>query len=206
MAGGRRWCRTLKLISGSSTWRRAPMLGKASGKDWRTLGREEVDQRGNSSPTLKARMTYPVNITQRAQQDLADLYDRIHAESSPAAGRWYQGLKAAILSLEQQPNRCPVIRKQQKLRHLLHGEKPNVYRVLYRLLERRKQVEIVHIPARGATRSKATRLGRRNTRIARPERVWPGAAINAALYLKPDGCKFAKNVLPRNFRLSDECP
>ena len=90
-------------------------------------------------------MTYLVNITQRAQRDLADLYDRIHAESPPAAGTWYRGLKAVILSLEEQPNRFPLIRKQQKLRHLLYGEKPNVYRVLYRVVERRKQVEIVLI-------------------------------------------------------------
>jgi plasmid stabilization system protein ParE len=54
-------------------------------------------------------MAYLVNITSRAERDLAQLYRKINAEHSDAALRWYQGLKEAILSLEEHPNRCPVI-------------------------------------------------------------------------------------------------
>jgi toxin ParE1/3/4 len=31
------------------------------------------------------------------------------------------------------------------LRHLLYGRKPYVYRVIYRVVERQKQVEVLHI-------------------------------------------------------------
>jgi hypothetical protein len=39
----------------------------------------------------------------------------------------------------------PVTRKKDKLRHLLCGDKPNVYRVIYRVLEEQKYVEVLHI-------------------------------------------------------------
>ena len=69
-------------------------------------------------------MAYLVNITSRAERDFASLYNEIHAGDSDAALKWYRGLKEAILSLEEQPNRCPEHRKPPKLRHLLYGQKP----------------------------------------------------------------------------------
>ena len=90
-------------------------------------------------------MAYLVKITSRAGRDLAHLYEVIHTEQSDAALKWYQGLKNAILSLEEQPNRCPVTRKKDQLRHLLYGDKPHIYRVIYRVLERQKRVEVLHI-------------------------------------------------------------
>ena len=56
-------------------------------------------------------MAYVVSITSRAERDLAHLYEEINAEYSDAALKWYRGLRGAILSLEEQPNRCPVTRK-----------------------------------------------------------------------------------------------
>ena len=53
-------------------------------------------------------MAYLVNLTARAGRDLAHLYQEINAENSDAALKWYRGLKDSILSLEEQPNRCPV--------------------------------------------------------------------------------------------------
>jgi toxin ParE1/3/4 len=91
-------------------------------------------------------MAYLVNITSRAQRDLAQLYSHIKAENSGAALKWYLGLKEAILSLEEYPNRCcPAIRTKDKLRHLLYGHKPHIYRVIYRVLEKQKRVEVLHI-------------------------------------------------------------
>jgi plasmid stabilization system protein ParE len=97
-------------------------------------------------------MAYLVNLTARAQRDLARLYGEIHAEHSDAALKWYRGLKKAILSLEEQPNRCPVTPESGKLRHLLFGNRPHIYRVIYRVLEKQKQVEVLHI-RHGARRS-----------------------------------------------------
>jgi prevent-host-death family protein len=65
--------------------------------------------------------------------------------NSDAALKWYRGFKQAILSLEEQPNRCPVTPENDKLRHLLYGNKPHIYRAIYRVLEKQKQVEVLHI-------------------------------------------------------------
>jgi toxin ParE1/3/4 len=90
-------------------------------------------------------MAYLVNMTTRAQRDLARLYRQIDADNSDAALKWYRGLKEAILSLEEQPNRCPATPENDKLRHLLYGNKPHVYRAIYRVLEKQKQVEVLHL-------------------------------------------------------------
>jgi toxin ParE1/3/4 len=90
-------------------------------------------------------MVYLVSITSRAERDLAHLYREINADHSDAALKWYLGLKEAILTLEAQPNRCPVTRRRDKLRHQLYGHNPHTYRVIYRVLENQKQVEVLHI-------------------------------------------------------------
>jgi len=81
----------------------------------------------------------------RAERDLAAVYDAIDAENSAAALRWFSGLERAILTLEEIPTRCPIPPESKTLRHLLYGRKPHVYRVIYRIVERRKEVEILHI-------------------------------------------------------------
>jgi plasmid stabilization system protein ParE len=79
-------------------------------------------------------MAYLVNISSRAQRDLAQIYRRINAGDSDTALKWYRGLKMAILSLEEQPDRCPVTPENDKLRHLLYGHKPHIYRAIYRVV------------------------------------------------------------------------
>ena len=90
-------------------------------------------------------MAYFVNVTPRAERDLARLYEEVNAEESEAALKWYFGLKEAILGLEEHPNRCRVTRENPSLRHLLYGNKPHVYRVIYRVLEKQRRVEVLHI-------------------------------------------------------------
>jgi plasmid stabilization system protein ParE len=90
-------------------------------------------------------MAYLVNLTVRAERDLAILYGHINAGDSGAALKWYRGFKKAILSLEGQPNRCPVTPESDKFRHLLYGNKPHIYPAIYRVLEKQKQVEVLHI-------------------------------------------------------------
>jgi plasmid stabilization system protein ParE len=90
-------------------------------------------------------MAYLVNITRRAGRDLGQIYEDIHAEESEAALIWYRGLKEAVLSLEHHPVRCPVTPETDKLRHLLYGKKPHFYRVIYRILEKQEEVEVLHI-------------------------------------------------------------
>jgi toxin ParE1/3/4 len=90
-------------------------------------------------------MAYRVSISSRAARDLAELYDDINAFDSAAARRWYAGLKPSILGLEAHPNRCPATPESHKLRHLLYRNKAYIYRVIYRILERPRRVEILHI-------------------------------------------------------------
>jgi plasmid stabilization system protein ParE len=104
-------------------------------------------------------MAYRVDITPRAERDLALLFVEINAEHSGAALEWYRGLKEAILSLEDRPNRCPATRENRALRHLLYGNKPQVYRIIYRVLETQKHVQVLHI-RHGARRAfKASDVG-----------------------------------------------
>jgi plasmid stabilization system protein ParE len=35
--------------------------------------------------------------------------------------------------------------ESDKFRHLLYGNKPHIYRAIYRVLEKQKQVEVLHI-------------------------------------------------------------
>jgi plasmid stabilization system protein ParE len=90
-------------------------------------------------------MAYLVNIAARAERDLALLFERVGAENSDAALNCYKGLKEAILTLEKPPYRCPVTPEKGQFRHLLYGRKPYVYRVIYRVREKQKQVDVLHI-------------------------------------------------------------
>lgn len=90
-----------------------------------------------------------VELTLRAERDLNYLYERISASDSAAAARWFGGLTAAIGTLERFPRRCPIApeakRAKRQLRHLLYAAKPDVYRVIYQIDERRKAVSILTV-------------------------------------------------------------
>ena len=59
--------------------------------------------------------------------------------------KWYQGLKEHALALEDFPNRCPATPENPQLRHLLYAQKPHCYRVIFRVLEKQKCVNVLHI-------------------------------------------------------------
>jgi plasmid stabilization system protein ParE len=104
-------------------------------------------------------MAYLVNITALAERDFASLYREIHAEESDAALKWYRGLKEAVLRLEELPNRCPMTPEKAQLRHLLYGSKPHVYRVIFRVVEKRKRVDVLHIRHGARDKLKAPEVG-----------------------------------------------
>jgi plasmid stabilization system protein ParE len=100
-------------------------------------------------------MAYRVRFSARAERDFANLYQQIDAEHSDAALEWYRGFQDAILSLEEHPKRCPKTPEDPRLRHLLYGSLPRVYRVIYRVQERQRRVDVLHI-RHGARRSMPT--------------------------------------------------
>jgi plasmid stabilization system protein ParE len=52
-------------------------------------------------------MTYRVELTARAGRNLKRIFRHINAESSPLASVWFNELEAAILSLDEHPERSP---------------------------------------------------------------------------------------------------
>jgi plasmid stabilization system protein ParE len=90
-------------------------------------------------------MRYRVELTRRAERDLSRLYEQINAAASNQARAWFDALEAAILSLEDSPARCPLTEEDPQLRHLLHGHGRNIYRVIFRIDERRAVVTVRHV-------------------------------------------------------------
>jgi len=104
-------------------------------------------------------MAYVVKILPRAELDREKLYEHIHAEDSDAALEWYRGLRTAIFSLANNPARCPVTPENPRFRHLLYGHKAHVYRVIFRVLEKQQQVEVLHIRHGARRKLKKSELG-----------------------------------------------
>jgi plasmid stabilization system protein ParE len=90
-------------------------------------------------------MTYRVELTARAGRNLRRIYRDINAEHSGQARAWFNGLEAAILSLDEHPARGAVIPEGSNLRHLLYGNKPHIYRIIYAVDESGHVVTVVHI-------------------------------------------------------------
>ena len=90
-------------------------------------------------------MAYRVELTGRAGRDLRQIYRRIQAEDSVQSFAWFNGLEAMVYSLDEHPDRGAITPENKKLRHLLYGNKPYIYRIIYRLEARSKKVKVVHI-------------------------------------------------------------
>lgn len=92
-------------------------------------------------------MAYRVSITDSALRD-AEEYVRFirHVKKEPqAAERWFCGVVSAIYSLEESPNRCPLIPEAEefpfKLRHLIYHS----HRIIFRTDEADQTVQVVRI-------------------------------------------------------------
>ena len=94
-------------------------------------------------------MAYVVKFAARAVRDLEILYVEKNAANSHAAARWYNELERAVNALASYPHGWPVApearRANLKLRHLLYGKKPHVYRIIYEVDEERETVWVLHI-------------------------------------------------------------
>lgn len=90
-------------------------------------------------------MAYEVRLARRAIRDLDSIYKFIRAETSVRANDWFRGLEAEILSIETLPARGAITRERPKLRHLLYGTKPDIYRVLYAIDQRLLVVNVLQI-------------------------------------------------------------
>ena len=90
-------------------------------------------------------MTYLVRTMPRAERDMQAIFSYIQAMSSTRASRWFRGLEEAIQRLSQLPQRHPTTTEDPTLRHLLYGNKPHVYRIIYSIDLSKKIVSVIHV-------------------------------------------------------------
>jgi toxin ParE1/3/4 len=90
-------------------------------------------------------MAYHVELTARASRNLRRIYRSINAADSELARVWFNGLEAAVFSLDEHPTRCPMTPENRNLRHLLYGRKGHVYRIIFTIDEVRGVVTVLHI-------------------------------------------------------------
>src|SRR6202041_762571 len=91
---------------------------------------------------------FRVDITLKVYQDLSGILRRVLAEHAGEQGlRWYAALNRAINTLSEAPNRCPIAPEsatsRREIRHLLYGNKPHVYRVLFTIKD--DVVTVLHV-------------------------------------------------------------
>jgi mRNA-degrading endonuclease RelE of RelBE toxin-antitoxin system len=86
--------------------------------------------------------TYRVEITVGAALDLALLYEQINADGSPAAAAWFNDLQELIFALDHLPDRGTITPESRRFRQLLHGNKPDTYRVIYSVNHSAKVVSV----------------------------------------------------------------
>lgn len=92
-------------------------------------------------------MVFRVDITEPALRDAADYVGFIRDvnKEPEAAERWFRGLVRAIHSLEELPERCPLIPEQAafsfEIRHLLYDS----HRIIFRVDRKAKRVLIYRV-------------------------------------------------------------
>jgi toxin ParE1/3/4 len=121
------------------------MLVRESARVSKTREKAGPARQRSSLKNSKLPKAYLIEITPRAERDLAALYLQIHAVDSEHARQWYLGFTAAIPSLGEMPNRNPATPENKRLKQLLYGNKPHVYRAIFRVRNRERRVEILHI-------------------------------------------------------------
>jgi len=93
-------------------------------------------------------MAFRVRTTAKAKRDLDEILTWLLSQKAGASGlRWFQGLRAAVLTLADSPKRCALAPENVafpfEVRHLLYGRKPHVYRIIFTI--EGKTVSVLHI-------------------------------------------------------------
>jgi plasmid stabilization system protein ParE len=91
-------------------------------------------------------MKYTAIISGTALDDIGSAYAWL-ARRTTHAPDWHNGLLDAILSLEENPQRCPLAPENneasEEVRQYLYGQRPHVYRVIFSI--RNDTVWILHV-------------------------------------------------------------
>jgi plasmid stabilization system protein ParE len=91
---------------------------------------------------------YEVITLLRAERDMEAAYRRMMRDAPSGADQWYEDISAAIDSLGEMPERCPLAPEasffKQEVRHLILGS----YRILFTVGERHVRVMTVRHSSR----------------------------------------------------------
>ena len=95
-------------------------------------------------------MAFRVEISPRAFADLDEIAGYIKQQGSfDQAEEWFNGIVAAIRTLEDLPNRCPVADEsedlEQEVHVLLYGKRNRRYRVYYSIQQRTRSTGSVRV-------------------------------------------------------------
>ncbi len=95
-------------------------------------------------------MAFRVEISPRAFNDLDEIARYIKRQSSfEQAEEWFNGIMAAMRTLEDMPNRCPVADVSedlgQEVRLLLYGKRNRKYRMYYSIRQRTPSTGTVRV-------------------------------------------------------------
>lgn len=92
-------------------------------------------------------MSYAVVVTTQAKGNLGSYYEHAARQAPDAAARWLDRFEAALATLSDYPERCPLApenaRVQPEIRQFLFGKGRGVFRVLFTITE--DQVRVLHI-------------------------------------------------------------
>jgi plasmid stabilization system protein ParE len=95
-------------------------------------------------------MAFRVEVSPRAFEDLDAIstYIRRHG-SLESAEVWFNGLIAAIETLRQTPQRCPLAEESRQLRTevrlLLYGKRNRRYKVYFAIHEETETIRVLHV-------------------------------------------------------------
>lgn len=94
-------------------------------------------------------MKYKVELTSIAEADAYAAFRYLRELAPKSADIWLANLFQAIFSLEEMPNRCPLISEAEELgapiRHLLFGKDSGLYRILFDIQENSKEISQVRV-------------------------------------------------------------
>lgn len=94
-------------------------------------------------------MAYKIRLTTRAKTDLTTAFNYFEEKAPETAASWYRLVTAEIASLTEMAARCPLAPEAQKLgvelQHLLYGQRPSIYRIVFRVVEERQEVHVLTV-------------------------------------------------------------
>ncbi|MBL8142691.1 MAG: type II toxin-antitoxin system RelE/ParE family toxin [Acidobacteria bacterium] len=92
-------------------------------------------------------------MARSAEGEFEALYLWVVERALQQGTRWFNGLERAVLSLSEDPKRCPIAPEnadpESPVRVLHYGRKPHVYRIFFLIDEPTETVHVVHV-RRGA--------------------------------------------------------